>query len=240
MASIDRALFFESVRQSLFNNKLTQDQVDGMEGILDAFEEDYSLWDLRWLAYALATTAHETGFEMQPIEEYGKGEGAEYGKPDPETGECYYGRGFVQLTWADNYKRADEELGLTDNDSCYLHPERQLEVEVAAPTMFIGMSAGWFRGDKLSDYFNDTRDDPFTAREIINGDKNYTPDWAGGESIGNLIKSYHERFLDALQNAYIETPYPTPVSPDEVTPRVTIVIRRTSNVVVDIVWEDME
>jgi hypothetical protein len=35
---------------------------------------------------------------MQPIEEYGKGRGMPYGKPDPTTGQVYYGRGFVQLT----------------------------------------------------------------------------------------------------------------------------------------------
>jgi len=36
--------------------------------------------------------------EMQPIEEYGKGKGMKYGSPDPETGQTYYGRGFVQTT----------------------------------------------------------------------------------------------------------------------------------------------
>ena len=35
--------------------------------------------DLRWLAYMLATTFHETARTMQPIEEYGKGKGKTYG-----------------------------------------------------------------------------------------------------------------------------------------------------------------
>jgi hypothetical protein len=94
MATIDKTIFFDSVRPKPFPNKLTQAQVDGMEAILDAWEADYSVWDLRWLAYCLATTFHETSQEMLPIEEYGKGEGQPYGKEDPETGQAYYGRGF--------------------------------------------------------------------------------------------------------------------------------------------------
>ena len=41
---------------------------------------------------------------MQPIEEYGKGAG--HPCADPETGQTCYGRGYVQLTWRDNYERA--------------------------------------------------------------------------------------------------------------------------------------
>ena len=53
--------------------------------------------DLRWLAYILATDYHETAYTMQPIEEYGKGAGYDYGEPDPVTGEIYFGTGLVQL-----------------------------------------------------------------------------------------------------------------------------------------------
>jgi len=56
---------------------------------------------------------------IQPIEEIGKGSGQDYGKTDPETGQAYYGRGFVQLTWRDNYAKADvnidEEFGIDPN-----------------------------------------------------------------------------------------------------------------------------
>lgn len=216
MASIDRRIFFDAIRQDPFLGSLAQSQVDGMEAILAAFEQDYNLWDLRWLAYALATTFHETSQEMQPIEEYGKGGGQPYGKPDPTTGQAYYGRGYVQLTWDSNYRRADEELGLKDDDSCYWNADNQLRGDIAAPTMFLGMSEGWFRSNSggqpqtLGQYFNDTRDDPYGAREIINGDKSHVPSWSNGVSIGNLIAGYHRAFLAALQEAYIEEPYPAP------------------------------
>jgi hypothetical protein len=73
--------------------------------------------------------------------------------------------------------------------------------------MYKGMTEGWFRSAKdgspqtLLKFFNDTTDDPFTAREIINGDKNVIPSWSGGISIGKLIERYHDNFLDALELA---------------------------------------
>ena len=210
----NRDVFFNAVRGSLFHGGMTQQQVDGMNGILDAWEENPRSDNLRWLSYPLATTAHETGFTMWPIEEYGKGSGMEYGKVVKETGYAYYGRGFVQLTWADNYKRADKELGLVaKEDSCYWHPELQLQPELAAETMFQGMVEGWFRSDSsgkqtLGRYFSDTVDNSYGAREIINGDKSKVPSWSGGVSIGNLIKGYHIDFLSALEAA-VEAYRPT-------------------------------
>lgn len=202
---LDRKIFYDQVRKKPFGGSLSQAQVDGMDMILNTYERVYPEWDLRWIAYALATTYHETSQTMQPIAEYKKGGSAAYAKADPVTGQKYYGRGFVQLTWADNYKRADEKLGLTGEDSCYLHADNQLRGEIASPTMYRGMSEGWFRSNSagaaqtLQLYFNDTRDDPFGAREIINGDKNKVPSWSNGVSIGNLIKGYHQSFLVALE-----------------------------------------
>src|SRR4051812_25042430 len=102
---IDRETFFDQIRKSLFPSGLTQGQVDGFNAILSGWETRYPDGDLRWLAYELATTQWETAHTMQPIEEYGKGSGKKYGVPDPETGEVYYGRGYVQLTWRENYQK---------------------------------------------------------------------------------------------------------------------------------------
>jgi len=208
----DRYVFFDMVRDDPFSGSLEQEQVDGMNAILGVWEDKSALGeapdDLRHLAYPLATTLHETASTMMPIEEYGKGSGMEYGKPDPVTGQTYYGRGYVQLTWKENYQKADKELGFgctkDDPTSCEWHPENQLKPDIAAETMFRGMEEGWFRGDEhgretLSRYFDADTNDPFQAREIINGDKNKVPSWSGGKSIGTLIKEYHLAFLDALE-----------------------------------------
>ena len=200
----DREVFFDSVRESLFHGHLTQRQVDGMDDMLSVW-----VWiptkfpnielDLRWLAYIQATAFHETSEEMWPIEEYGKGAGYEYGKMDPETSQTYYGRGYVQLTWRDNYHRAVIELDLHGAEDIEWHAEEALDPVIATKVAFRCMYNGWFRdGHTLPRYFDEDTDDAYEAREIINGDKKHVPSWSGGVSIGNLIKGYHNKFYNAL------------------------------------------
>jgi hypothetical protein len=127
MTQINRGFFFTHVRRVMFSNILQQSQVDGMNAILDGWEAKYTADDDRWLAYALATTYHETDQHMQPIDEYGKGRGRPYGKADPRTGQVYYGRGFVQLTWERNYETMSNLLGI---DFVH-HPDLALELDNA-------------------------------------------------------------------------------------------------------------
>jgi len=144
---------------------------------------------------------------MWPIEEYGKGKGQPYGVKDPVTGEAYYGRGFVQLTWKDNYAKmtpiVDPLFPATPVDLVKT-ASQALVPDLAAAIMFEGMERGIFRKDSngpqtLSRYFDVDTDDPYGAREIINGDKKTVPSWSGGVSIGKLIAGYHGEFLTALK-----------------------------------------
>src|SRR4051812_20780046 len=197
---INRQVFFDSVRNDPFGGSLDQQQVDGMGAILDAWEQYRGGDDIRWLANFLAQVFHETASVMMPIEEYGEGEGQPYGEEDPETKQRYYGRGLIQITWRENYARADQVLGFTGDDRCEWDADLQLVPIVSARTGYRGMVEGWFRSDSqgpqtLGRYFNDERDDPYGAREIINGDKTYKPSWANGATIGELILVYHVAFL---------------------------------------------
>jgi hypothetical protein len=162
---INRGNFFQVIRGALFNGKLKQAQVDGMTAILDEWETNYSNNDDRWLAYMLATTFHETATTMQPIEEYGKGKGRAYGKPDAVTGQIYYGRGFVQLTWKENYTKFAQllKVDMVNDPALALNPGHATKI------MFVGMNRGMFTGKKLSDYFSGTTEDWVNARRIING-----------------------------------------------------------------------
>jgi putative chitinase len=164
MSGINRPFFFAQVRKLLFSNSLKQSQVNGLTAILDAWEKQYAREDDRWLAYALATTYHETDQKIKPIEEYGKGRGKPYGKPNPERGKIYYGRGFVQLTWKRNY----EVMGNKINVDLVSHPELALELGNATNILFIGMTQGLFTGKSLKDYFNEKADNWVGARRIIN------------------------------------------------------------------------
>lgn len=179
---INRFNFFSSVRHSIFNGKIRNKQVQGLNAILDEWEAQ-GLTDLRWLAYMLATTYHETAGTMQPIEEYGKGKGRKYGIPDPETGLVYYGRGYVQLTWKANY----EIMGNLLDKPLVEAPELALKPDIATQILFEGMIKGMFTGKKLSDYFNSTKEDWINARRIINGTDKAT-----------LIAGYANKFYNAL------------------------------------------
>jgi len=175
---INRKFFFDQTKITLFGGKFNTRQVNGLTTILDEWEANYSKNDDRWLAYMLGTTHHETGRTMQPIEEWGKGKNLPYssrlkmtkdrnGKRIPyfDTSELFYGRGFVQLTWYENYDKAGKKLGKD-----FLHNAAGvMETTHATKIMFYGMTEGWFTGLKLSHYFNPTTEDWKNARRIING-----------------------------------------------------------------------
>ena len=191
---INKTKFYNEVRNSLFAGRLLAPQVAGIDYILSCWMAS-GLKDLRWLAYMLATTFHETARTMQPIEEYGKGKNYKYGKKLKRSGQpytkpdkIYYGRGYVQLTWYENY----ELMGRLLNIDLLRYPEYALRPDVAARIMFEGMtkgasSFGDFTGKCLEMYFNATTEDPINARKIINGlDKAET------------IAEYYRRFHKAL------------------------------------------
>lgn len=178
---MNRELFFKSVRGSIFGGKLSQDQVEGTEAVLDAYEAA-GLTSAQWLAYMLATAFHETAATMRPIEEYGKGKGRKYGVPVGPFKKVYYGRGYVQLTWIYNYEKAEAELHAPFVEK----PELALDPKHAADIMTRGMQEGWFTGKKLVDYLN-VKTDYRNARRIINGtDK------------ADLIAGYANKFHAAL------------------------------------------
>ena len=182
---INRKFFFDYVRSHLFDGKLSQKQVAGANAILSEWDAKYAKKDDRWLAYMFATTHHETDRTIQPIEEYGKGKGLEYGKRDPVTGQTYYGRGFVQLTWKRNYASMGKKLQV----DLLNHPERALDLAVATQVLFQGMMEGSFTGVKLANYFSSDKDDWVNARRIINGlDK------------ANLIATYAKTYYAAISH----------------------------------------
>lgn len=183
---IERVAFYNMARANPFGGSLTQSQVDGTNVLLDAWDGQSEMTDLRWLAYMLATAKHETGHTMQPIEEWGHGRGQLYGRPDEKTGRTYYGRGYVQLTWKSNYAR----MALLTGYDLVNAPSLALEPKIAARIMFEGMKRGVFTGRALSNYFSDIDDDPVNARRIVNGmDK------------AEEIAAIHRAFLRALSIA---------------------------------------
>lgn len=196
----DRKTFFSYARKAPFGNRLTQQQVGGMEAILKEWEATRRNCDIRWLAYILATSFHETGGRMVAVREgFAKTDkearrivaNRTYGKPHPETGHVYYGRGHVQLTWAENYER----MGYIIHKPLLENPDLALDEKVSVKILIEGMlrgasGRGDFTGKALEHYFNKAADDPVGARRIVNGtDK------------ARLIAGYYTHFLDALKEA---------------------------------------
>lgn len=183
-ALFDYGKFFARVRGDF--GKLTQPQVDGFSIVTAALKG----WDVTWVAYALATAWHETAHTMQPVKEYGGDayykrmydisgdrpqKARELGNVNPGDGVRYCGRGYVQLTGRDNYRK----FGIENT------PDDAMKPEVAARIMRDGMERGAFTGKKLSDYLPG---DYINARRIINGrDKD------------ELIAGYARNFEDALR-----------------------------------------
>ncbi len=168
--------FLTRTNAALFSGKMNQLQRLGCERYIAAyfilsFKGMYI--PLSYLAYTLATVYHETGYKMQPVEEIGKGAGYEYGKPDPNTGQTYYGRGDVQVTWRYNYETIGAALidlkTLKRSVDLLNYPDLLLEPVYSSQATLIGMSKGIFTGKNYADYLDQEEPDYINARRIING-----------------------------------------------------------------------
>lgn len=173
------ASFFAAVRAGrTLGPTLSQGEVEGCEVITTTCAG----LPVAWVAYCLATAAHETAFTMQPIKERGgtayftrlydiSGErpakARELGNLQPGDGAKFCGRGYVQLTGRANYARASEKVGV----DFVSDPDLVMQPEYAAAIMRRGMVEGWFTGKSLSTYLpaEAQRDQFKNARRIING-----------------------------------------------------------------------
>lgn len=176
---MNRKVFFDNCRAGVMGPTLDQDEVSGAGAILDAM----SGAPLSWCAYALATAWHETAHSLQPVKEFGgnayffrmydpRGQRPKLavanGNVHPGDGARYCGRGYVQLTWRSNYRRAGEKLGYPLEGN----PDLAMRPDIAAAIMRRGMDEGWFTGKAFSHFLPKSgpasREQFFAARRIIN------------------------------------------------------------------------
>lgn len=172
-------------------------QPEGLKEVLDSINNDSEISDpllVQKHAYLLATVKWETAHTFLPREEIGKGQGRNYGNPDPRTRQTYYGRGLVQLTWYKNY----ETFGKLLNIDLLNHPELACDSQVAYSIATLGMNRGLFTGVGFRHYLNDdTNSSDFQpaykqCRRIING-----------QDQADTIATYAGIFADQLQQAII-------------------------------------
>lgn len=204
---------FYDILRPTFRGSFSDAQFDGIERIKNALAR--SGLPKTQAAYVFATAHHETGRRMQPIREgfcktnagavravaqlYAKGViRTNYGKPDPETGQSYYGRGLVQITWKENYAKVSDKFPGTDFVNS---PDDLLDWKYALPTLIEGMREGIYRRSAgrpatLKRYIWDTAEGPeqlhaqyVRARNIINGDVRKN---------GSMIADYGMTYYNAL------------------------------------------
>jgi hypothetical protein len=203
---MNKPTFYAALRRSkiVFGTSLSQAQVQGIEGILTAFA---AVGDGRatTLAYALATAYHETGRRMVPMREgfattdagarravnaLAKKRGpnsavAKYAQPQPPYGHVYYGRGHVQLTWLDNYRRSSKDAG---ND-LVKEPDLMLDPVISARVLIKGLMDGRWNGQGKG-VVHYLPHDPVQARRTVNV-----------QDKAQEIAGYYRAFLAAIEGA---------------------------------------
>jgi hypothetical protein len=201
---MQREKFYNALRarsSGVFGTQLSQKQVTGIEGILDAFTtEGDGLAGT--LAYALATTYHETGRQMVPVREGFKKTDAQarayvqrnYGRKGPnwycwpkgKYQHVYYGRGRVQETWLDNYIKTSKEMGI----DFVKFPDKRLDPVIDAKILFRGLLDGRWNGKGHGLRYYLDRGDLQNARRTVN----VLDKW-------QEIAGYYDSFMEAIQAA---------------------------------------
>lgn len=114
-------------------------------------------------AYVLATVQHETNRQYKPVREaYWLSE--DWRKKNLRY-YPWYGRGYVQLTWKENYKKVANYFKrpeLMDNPDLMI-TDRML----SANALIIGMMHGWY-GKRLTTFVNGQHKDYYNARRSVN------------------------------------------------------------------------
>ena len=223
---VNEKLFFEKVRKLLHRRGLTSIEFQTYKQIINYWNDHPNMEDRRWLAYVMATAYHET--RLRPVREgfktsdkaarkhvrwmYNKRIISQpYHLADRETGQVYYGRGYVQLTWAQNYKKMGKAIGM--GDQLYRNPDLVLNPDIASKVLFVGMLQGHFRyskrrrprgKQKLRLFFNKSSSNWYGARNIINGDLRKN---------GNRIAGYGKKYNQAIR--FMAAPDKPPVGEEE-------------------------
>jgi len=208
---MDRKIFFDAVRQSLFGGSMSQGQVSGLGRLLDVWEKYYAKDGKRdELAYDLATSFHETGATMQPITERGSRSyfdkyepgttlGARLGNVERGDGYRFRGEGDVQNTGRRNAayssRKINEAFGLAVD--FVANPDLRGDPVLSAHCLFLGNRQGWWTGRNILQYVDG----------VDEGDAEDVREWTNARAVVNgtdraaLIAGYALKFDKALAAA---------------------------------------
>lgn len=182
----------DNYRDPLANSNLS---LPNIRAIIAQWEAKDEHDDDRKLAYILATSYHESGHTMNAIHE---GFDDNYW-PSRYADTGYWGRGFVQLTWEDNYRGMEDETGVDLTQ----YPEAALLPQISAIVTVDGMMDGDFRrqAGPLNNYIPVTENEDGSvtrgqadyegARDTVNGGGDRAGDIAAiAQTIETAITTY--------------------------------------------------
>lgn len=173
-------------------SSLCKRQWKNFSELVGFIKSDTRLTNIDIAAFILTTAAVETGCvnfaptvegcgHLNPEKMYKPGDSItkNYWVKDNASGKAYYGRGWIQLTWKDNYEKAGRELNLdlVNNPELVLQPKNAYEIA------YLALTEGWlefYRGTtpstasedkvKITDFFigENASFDYLQARAVIN------------------------------------------------------------------------
>lgn len=187
-AFADYGKFYDFLRSNkMLGPTISKTEFEGCDKIIRACA--VAGWGVSWVAYALATTYHETAHTMEPVKEIGgtayftrmydingsrPAKARELGNLSPGDGAKYAGRGYVQLTGKANYTKATAKLRALGYDvDLVANPDLAMRPDIAAVILVYGMREGWFTGRDIDDDLPNGRAGTLAqfvaSRDIING-----------------------------------------------------------------------
>jgi hypothetical protein len=191
--------FFEDYRGRF--GPLKDTEVKGLDFLLDQIEGDRDFTILRQVAYMLATVKGETR-EFQPGKERRASPQKQptlFRRQQKYFPSGFFGRGYVQLTFQENYRNAGEKLAGTSmdvqkdgstrtiiiNKNTFVNePDLVMQPIVSYLILSHGMREGWFRSRKHGS--------PFKLSDFIKDGS--PPDYRGARNIINHPTSSAEKF----------------------------------------------
>lgn len=215
---MNRAKFFAGARGTVFGGALSQQQVEGVEALLDG-AQTFGVTDPRHVAYILATPMIETGGKFVPLVEnlnysaeglrstfskyFTAAQAKAYARqPQRIANRAYANRmGNENEASGDGWKyRGRGFCQITGHDNyakfskllgvdLLADPDLACRDDIAGKVIVVGMRDGIFTGKKLSDYFA-SGSDWINARRIINGTDR-----------ADDIAAYGRKFYTALLDA---------------------------------------
>lgn len=184
---INKKIFFDEYKRSLDPNKsLDTKEISAIDTFIDFVDSSICKLELNQWAYVFATTFHETNATFLPIKEaYWLSEAWRLKNLRYSP---FYGRGYTQITWKENYAK----FGAIFGEDFVNKPDLVMIPKYAFNIMVYGFIHGSFTNKKITDYITKDKTDYKGARRCINGtDK------------ADLIAVYAIKFENILRKSFI-------------------------------------